>query len=241
MQNPNILLTVLSSMSCKPEVQFDKLFQKLYNVELWLMAYQLIAPRQGNMTKGVDGTTIDGTGRKRIEKIIADLKASRYTPKPARRVYIPKANGKLRPLGIPSFEDKLLQTVVKLILEAIYEPIFSPNSHGFRPSRSCHTALEQIKVMKGVRWWIEADIKGFFDNLQHDTLLHILSKRITDKRFLHLISQFLQAGYVETGIHHDTYSGTPQGGNLSPILSNIYLHELDLMIQKKAILVLMML
>lgn len=233
MQNPNILLTVLSSMSCKPEVQFDKLFQKLYNVELWLMAYQLIAPRQGNMTEGVDGTTIDGTGRKRIEKIIADLKASRYTPKPARRVYIPKANGKLRPLGIPSFEDKLLQRVVKLMLEAIYEPIFSRNSHGFRPNRSCHTALEQVKVMKGVRWWIEADIKGFFDNLQHDTLLHILSKRITDKRFLHLISQFLQAGYVETGIHHDTYSGTPQGGNLSPILANIYLHELDLMIQKK--------
>ncbi len=233
MQNPNILLTVLSSMSHKPEIKFDKLFQKLYNVELWHMAYQRIAPQPGNMTKGVDDTTIDGTGRKRIEKIIADLKASRYVPQPVRRVYIPKANGKLRPLGIPSFEDKLLQTVVKLILEAIYEPTFSPNSHGFRPNRSCHTALEQVKAMKGVRWWIEGDIKGFFDNLQHDTLLNILGKRITDKRFLHLIGQFLQAGYVETGVQHNTYSGTPQGGNLSPILANIYLHELDLMLQKK--------
>ena len=151
-------------MARKPEVKFDKLFQKLYNVELWLMAYQRIAPKPGNMTKGVDGKTIDGMGHKRIKNIIADLKASRYTPKPVRRVYIPKANGKMRPLGIPSFEDKLVQTVVKLILEAIYEPTFSPYSHGFRPHRSCHTALEQVKTMRGVRWWIEGDIKGFFDH-----------------------------------------------------------------------------
>ncbi len=233
MQNPNILLTILSSMARKPEVKFDKLFQKLYNVELWLMAYQRIAPKPGNMTRGVDGKTIDGTGRKRIENMIEDLKASRYTPKPARRVYIPKANGNMRPLGIPSFEDKLLQTVVKLILEAIYEPTFSPYSHGFRPNRSCHTALEQVKAMHGVRWWIEGDIKGFFDNLQHDTLLGILGKRIADKRFLHLIGQFLKAGYVESGVKHNTYSGTPQGGNLSPILSNIYLHELDRMMAQK--------
>ena len=116
-QDPNVLLTILSRMAHKPEVKFDKLFQKLYNTDLWLMAYESIAPRPGNMTPGVDGGTIDGTGMARIQALIADLKASRYTPQPVRRVYIPKANGKMRPIGIPSFEDKLLQTVMKFILE----------------------------------------------------------------------------------------------------------------------------
>ncbi len=126
-------------------------------------------------------------------------------------------------MGMPTFQEKLLQTVVKLILEAIYEPLFSDASHGFRPQRSCHTALEQIKnEMYGVRWWVEGDIKGFFDNVSHDTLVTILSKRITDRRFLHLIGQFLKAGYVEDWRYHQTYSGGPQGGNLSPVLSNIY-------------------
>ena len=221
-------------MAQKPGVQFDKLFQKLYNIDLWLLAYQSIAPKPGNMTAGVDGKTIDGAGLKLITDLIADLKASRYTPHPVRRTYIPKANGKLRPLGIPSFQEKLLQTVVKLILEAIYEPTFSNMSHGFRPQRSCHTALEQIKhEMYGVRWWVEGDIKGFFDNVSHDTLITILSKRITDKRFLHLIGQFLKAGYVEDWRYHQTYSGVPQGGNLSPLLANIYLNELDQIMAKK--------
>ena len=214
-------------MARKPEVKFDHLFSKLYNVEFWLMAYQRIAPKPGNMTAGVDGTTIDPMGKARIHKVIAELKAARYVPQPVRRVYIPKANGNLRPLGIPSFEDKLLQTVVKLLLEALYEPTFSPASHGFRPGRSCHTALERVKRLQGVRWWVEGDIHGFFEHLQHDTLLRILSKRITDKRFLHLIGQFLKAGYIEADVKYDTYSGTPQGGNLSPLLANIYLHELD--------------
>ena len=165
MQQPTILLAILSKMAQKPETQFDKLFQKLYNVELWLLAYQQIAPKPGNMTAGVDGKTIDKAGLKLITEMIAELKTSRYIPCPARRVYIPKANGCLRPLGIPSFRDKLLETVLKLILEAIYEPSFSNSSHGFRPERSCHTALEQIKrEMTGTRWWVEGDIKGFFDH-----------------------------------------------------------------------------
>ena len=223
-------------MAQKPEVQFDKLFQKLYNIDLWLLAYESIAPKPGNMTAGVDGKTIDGAGLKLITDLIADLKASRYTPHPVRRTYIPKANGKLRPLGIPSFQEKLLQTVVKLILEAIYEPTFSDTSHGFRPQRSCHTALEQIKhEMYGVRWWVEGDIKGFFDHVSHDTLITILSKRITDKRFLHLIGQLLKAGYVEDWRYHQTYSGVPQGGNLSPLLANIYLNELDQIMAKKIV------
>lgn len=233
MQQPNTLLAMLSKMAQKPEVQFDKLYQKLYNIELWLLAYQQIAPKPGNMTKGVDGKTIDGAGMQLITAMIDALKASRYVPKPVRRVYIPKANGKRRPLGIPCFQDKLLQTVVKLILEAIYEPTFSEASHGFRPQRSCHTALETVKKMIGVRWWIEGDIKGFFDHLEHETLLRILSRRIVDKRFLHLIGQFLRAGYVEDWHYHKTYSGAPQGGNLSPLLSNLYLNELDQVMARK--------
>jgi group II intron reverse transcriptase/maturase len=227
-QPPTILLAILSKMAQKPAVQFEKLFQKLYNVELWLLAYQHIAPKPGNMTAGADGKTIDRAGLKLITDLIADLKASRYKPCPARRVYIPKASGKLRPLGIPSFRDKLLATVLKLILEAIYEPTFSKRSHGFRPERSCHTALEQIKMeMTGTRWWVEGDIHGFFDHVQHETLLRILSRRIRDQRFLHLIGQLLKAGYVEDGRYQHTYSGVPQGGNLSPLLANIYLNELD--------------
>jgi group II intron reverse transcriptase/maturase len=227
-QQPNTLLAMLSKMAQKPEVQFDKLFQKLYNIELWLLAYQSIAPKQGNMTPGVDGKTIDGAGMKLILEAIADLKASRYKPIPVRRVHIPKPNGKQRPLGIPGFREKLLGTVLKLILEAIYEPTFSENSHGFRPGRSCHTALEAVKrEMNGVRWWVEGDIKGYFDHVSHNTLLRILSKRITDKRFLHVIEQFLKAGYVEDWRYHQTFSGVPQGGTLSPVLSNIYLDELD--------------
>src|SRR3989442_1695269 len=233
-QQPTILLAILSNMAQKQEVQFDKLFQKLYNIDLWLLAYQQIAPKPGNMTAGVDGKTIDKAGLKLITEMIADLKASRYTPRPARRVYIPKANGRLRPLGIPSFRDKLLETVLKLILEAIYEPTFSNHSHGFRPERSCHTALEQVKrEMTGTRWWVEGDIEGFFDHVCHETLLRILSKRITDQRFLHLIVQFLKAGYVEDWRYHQTYTGVPQGGTLSPVLSNIYLNELDQTIATK--------
>jgi retron-type reverse transcriptase len=147
-------------MAQKPDIKFDKLFQKLYNPELWRMAYEMIAPTPGNMTAGVNGTTIDGMGMELIEGMIADLKASRYRPTPVRRVYIKKSNGKLRPLGIPSFQDKLLQTIIKLILESIYEPIFSNDSHGFRPERSCHTALASIKRLNGIRWWVEGNIKG---------------------------------------------------------------------------------
>lgn len=227
MQDPNVLLTILGKMAQKPAIKFDKLFPKLYNVELWLMAYEQIASKPGNMTPGSDGQTIDGMGLELITDTITKLKTASYKPQPVRRIYINKANNKLRPIGIPCIADKLLQTVVKLILEAIYEPTFSEASHGFRPNRSCHTALKEVKKLNGVRWWVEGDIESFFDSLNHDTLLTILNKRITDQRFLHLIRQFLKAGYIEDWQYHKTYSGVPQGGNLSPILANAYLNELD--------------
>jgi retron-type reverse transcriptase len=161
-QKPKVLLTILAKMALKPQLRFDNLFPKLYNPELWLLAYQKIAPKPGNMTMGVDGKTSDGFSLELVQHLITDLKASRYKPKPVRRVYLPKPNGTgQRPIGIPSFQDKLLQSVLKLILEAIYEPLFSEASHGFRPKRSCHTALAEVKKMKGIRWWVEGDISGF--------------------------------------------------------------------------------
>jgi group II intron reverse transcriptase/maturase len=180
------------------------------------------------MTPGTDSKTIDEMSLQRIENLIVSLRNETYKPNPARRVYIPKKNGKKRPLGIPSFEDKLVQEVVRMILEAIYEGYFEPTSHGFRPHKSCHTALTHIqKTFIGTKWFIEGDIKGFFDNIDHNVLTGMLGERIADDRFLRLIRKFLNAGYIENWKYNNTYSGTPQGGIISPILANIYLDKFD--------------
>ena len=193
-----------------------------------MLAYQNIYASQGNMTQGTDGKTIDAMSLSRIDGIIASLKDESYQPQPSRRTYIPKKNGKMRPLGIPSFDDKLVQECVRLLLEAIYEGSFAKTSHGFRPNHSCHTALNQIQVcFSGVKWFVEGDIKGFFDNIDHEVMIGILAERIKDDRFLRLIRKFLKAGYLEDWKYHNTYSGTPQGGIISPILANIYLDKLD--------------
>jgi len=192
------------------------------------MAYTKIYAKEGNMTQGVDRQTIDGMSLERIERLIESMKDCSYQPKPSKRVYIPKKKTGKRPLGIPSFEDKLVQEVVRLLVEAIYEKTFSPHSHGFRPEKSCHTALMQVKDrFSGAKWFIEGDIKGFFDNIDHHKLIALLKRRIEDEKFINLIWKFLKAGYLEDWHYHKTYSGTPQGGIISPILSNIYLHELD--------------
>lgn len=180
------------------------------------------------MSPGSDGKTIDGTSLLRIKNLIQALRNETYQPHPSRRIYIPKANGKTRPLGIPSFNDKLVQQVTRMLLEAIFEPQFEPSSHGFRPGKSCHTALKQVQNrFTGVKWFIEGDIEGFFDNIGHQLLIGMLRQRIKDERFLRLISKFLKAGYMENHTFHPTYSGTPQGGIISPLLANIYLDKLD--------------
>lgn len=235
MRSPQNVLESLSSKACNSNYRYQRLYRNLYNPEFYLIAYQKIQAKQGNMTAGTDGKTVDGIGMKRINALIARLKDFSYQPAPARRTYIPKANGKKRPLGIPSFDDKLVQEVVRMILESIYEPTFLNTSHGFRPKRSCHTALQHVqKNFTGVKWFVEGDIKGCFDHVDHHALVNILRRRIQDEHFIGLIWKFLKAGYMENWVYHNTYSGTPQGSIISPILANIYLNELDVFMAQYA-------
>ncbi|MGE5373920.1 MAG: reverse transcriptase domain-containing protein [Bacteroidota bacterium] len=212
-------------------------YRRIQDKELFLAAYGKLYANSGATTAGTDPEdTVDGMSIERIEKILQQLHDGTYQWKPVRRVKIPKANGKQRPLGLPSWSDKLLQEVIRMVLEAYYEPRFSPYSHGFRPHRSCHTALKQIHhSWKGTKWFIEGDIKGCFDNIDHYVLLEILARNIKDNRFLKLIRQMLQAGYLEEWQYHSTYSGTPQGGVVSPILANIFLNELDQFVENELI------
>lgn len=235
MEKSERVLKALSDHSQSSDYKYERLYRYLFSEEMFAVAYQRIYAKQGNMTPGTDGKTIDEMSLERIERLIVSLKDESYQPHPARRVYIPKKNGKKRPLGIPSFEDKLVQEVVRLLLEAIYEGHFEGTSHDFRPHRSCHTALGMIqKSFAGAKWFIEGDIKGFFDNIDHNVLISILRERISDERFLRLIRKFLNAGYVEDWKYNKTYSGTPQGGIISPMLANIYLDKFDKYIKEYA-------
>lgn len=234
MRNPEKVLNSLINHSKDKNYKFERLYRILYNKDMYLLAYKNIYAHEGNMTKGTDGETIDGMSLKRIDDLIAKMRDESYQPKPSRRTYITKKDGKRkRPLGIPAFIDKLVQEVIRMILEAIYEGSFENCSHGFRHDRSCHTALDQIQTrFTGAKWFIEGDIKGFFDNIHHDILIDILKERISDDRFIRLIRKFLKAGYIEDWVYHKTYSGTPQGGIISPILANIYLDKLDKYMQE---------
>jgi group II intron reverse transcriptase/maturase len=209
--------------------RLNGLFRLMENPLLWHEAYANIYANQGALTKGVDEVTLDGFSHQRVTSIIARLKAGTYHFKPVRRTYIQKANGKKRPLGVSSGDDKLVQEVVRMILEKIYEPVFDDSSHGFRPGRSPHTALEQIKhEWTAVKWLVDMDLQSYFDTIPHGVLLTLLKKKIEDKRFLRLIQAMLDAGYLEDWTYHTTYSGVPQGSIVSPILANVVLHELDL-------------
>ena len=223
-----------NSLANKEEV-FTKLYRYLLRPDIYFVAYKNLYANNGAATKGVNEDTADGFSEAKIDSIIKALADETYQPMPVRRTYIQKKNNrkKLRPLGIPTFTDKLVQEVLRMILEAVYEPIFLDVSHGFRPKRSCHTALKQLRrEFNGTRWFVEGDIKGCFDNINHAVLVGLLSNKIKDARITKLIYKFLKAGYLENWQYHKTYSGTPQGGIISPLLANIYLHELDKFVMK---------
>lgn len=212
----------------KKGLPLERVYKLLFEEDLYLMAYGKIYRNDGAMTHGVTDETPDGMSLDKIGAIVEALRYERYQWLPARRTYIPKKNGKKRPLGMPVWSDKLVQEVIRLILEAYFEPQFSDHSHGFRPERGCHTALREIyRNWKGTTWFIEGDISQCFDKLSHELLLRELSEKIHDGRFINLMRELFAAGYMEEWTFNQTLSGVPQGGIVSPILSNILLNKLD--------------
>jgi group II intron reverse transcriptase/maturase len=208
--------------------KLERVYRELYDLDRFLRAYAKLYPNNGAMTPGVTSETVDGMSVDKLKAIIQSLRDGTFSWKPTKRVYIPKKNGKLRPLGLPTWTDKLVQEVIRSILEPYFEAKFRTSSHGFRPGRGCHTALADCKKkFKGANWFIEGDIKGCFDNIDHDVLNTILRESIDDERFLRLICDMLKVGYLEEWTYHATHSGSPQGGVISPLLANIYMHQLD--------------
>ena len=235
MQTAEVVLNVLRERGRKG-LPCTQLYRQMFNEDLYLLAYGNIYSNDGAMTPGVSEEKADGMSEAKIEQIAGLMRREKYRFSPARRVYIPKKNGKLRPLGLPPWSDKLVGEVVRLLLEAYYEPVFSDRSHGFRKRRGCHTALREIRdTWTGTTWFIEGDISDCFGSLDHEILLGILAEKIHDQRFLRLIRNMLKAGYLEDWEYHETLSGSPQGGVVSPILSSIYLHKLDEFVERELI------
>lgn len=226
------LETLRKRNSKDPNAINKDLYRLLCKKDFLSACYQSIKSKAGNMTPGIDGITLDGYSDQVLDKVIDSLKDQSWQFKPVRRKYIPKANGKLRPLGIPAPRDKIIQKGIETILSAIYEPTFSEYSHGFRSGRSCHSALRSIRsTWSGMKWAIEGDIEGCYDNVNHSILLKILRRKIQDERFLNLIWKLLRAGFQEEGLLKPSTIGCPQGGIVSPVLANIYLHDFDIFVE----------
>ena len=232
MQKPEIVLNILNNRSLNNS-SINDIYRCLFNPEWYLIAYNKLANNKGSLISGETNETIDGMSLKRIDEIIDEMKFERYKWHKYKQINISKLNGSFRTLSIPEWRDKLVQEVLRMILSAIYEPKFSDASHGFRPGRGCHTALERIyQKSKACEYFIEGDIEKCFDSMNHDVLLNILKRDIKDGRFIELIRKMLKAGkFGNDFVYGKTYSGIPQGGVLSPLLANIYLNELDQFIE----------
>lgn len=223
----------LSQMKMNSDGRYHRLYKLISSKELLSAAYNEIKSKPGNITPGTDLTTLDGFSINIIDKLSKSLENETFEFTSVKRVYIPKMNGKIRPLGIPNVKDKVVQKAITILLTLIYEPSFSEKSFGFRPNRSTHSALREISRWNGTTWVIEGDIKGFFDNINHKKLIEIINRKIADQRFIDLIWKLLRAGYLEEGTFKPSTIGVPQGGVISPILSNIYLDVFDKYIEKK--------
>ena len=235
MRNAETVLAIVRERG-EQGLPLEDVYRMLYNPDLYLRAYGCLYKNKGAMTKGTTDETVDGMSLAKIEKLIDDVRHERHRWTPVRRVHIAKKKGGQRPLGLPTWKDKILQEVMRSILEAYYEPQMSSHSHGFRPGRGCHTALQEIQTKwTGSRWFVEGDIAKFFDTMNHEVLLAILSEKIHDSRFLRLLRHLLERGYLEEWKVHKTLSGCPQGGVISPILSNIYLDKFDQYVEKTLI------
>nr|QWK44264.1 hypothetical protein [Hedophyllum nigripes] len=206
----------------------ERILSLVSSYDMLEAAYIKIKSKPGNMTKGVDGKTLDGVNVDWLKSLSRDVGSGSYKPLPSRRVLIPKPQGGERPLGIPSPRDKVVQESIRTVLQAIYEPSFIACSHGFRPGRSCHTALKEVKLtFANTTWFIEGDIEKCFDSIDHRVLSTLLERRIKDKGFMDLYWKMVKVGYMSFGKINQPDKGTPQGSVVSPLLSNIYLHELD--------------